>query len=134
MASLNSYHCAGCKERWFTREKFCDAPDYLCSSCRGKDETKYTAFNDMDPQFELLTDQNREDLSKCTQIEEMLLSPVIPIFTVYRKENGRVATSGFVANFQQDNVTVVNQIPRTIASLPLMFVKRGDQVIDETSK
>jgi hypothetical protein len=80
----------------------------------------------MEPEFENLTDLNREDLSECNQIEEMLLSPVIPIFTVYQYSQ----SSGFVAN----SITIVNQIPQTIASLPLMFVKRGDQVIDKTTK
>jgi len=134
MASLNSYHCSNCKERWFSDEDGCDASGFKCNFCRGTSGEKFAASNDMNPEFEKLTLQNRIDLANITQLEEMLLSPVIPLFTVYRKDNGRVATSGFVANFRQDNVTVVNQIPRTIASVPLMFVKRADQVIDETTK
>jgi hypothetical protein len=43
-------------------------------------------------------------------------------------------TSGFVANFRQDNVTVVDQIPRKVASLPLMFVRRAGEAIDENTK
>jgi hypothetical protein len=73
-------------------------------------------------------------LAACTQLEEMLLSPIIPLMTVIRKANGRVATSGFVANFRQENLKVVNQIPRKLESVPLVFVKRDGEEVGGRSK
>ena len=134
MKALNPYRCFNCKERWVTRELNCGNEFYKCSYCRGTESDKYTATNDMDPLFENLTDQNRIDLADCTQLEEMLLSPLIPIMTVIRKGNGRVATSGFVANFRQDNLTVVNQIPRKVGSVPLVFVKKDGEDVGPQSK
>jgi hypothetical protein len=64
----------------------------------------------------------------------MLLSPLIPLLTVIRKGNGRVATSGFVAIFRQDNITVVNQIPRQQASVLLVFVKREGEDVGPRAK
>jgi len=60
-------------------------------------------------------------------VEEMILSPVHPIMTVYRLKSGGNVSRGFVANFRQDSVTFIKQIPLTVDQLPLLVVRRVGQ-------
>ena len=57
-------------------------------------------------------------------MEEMLLSPVLPVMTVYRLKAGGNVSRGFVANLKQDSLKFIKQIPLTADQLPILVVWR----------
>lgn len=63
-------------------------------------------------------------LNDLTMAEEMLLSPILPTMSVLKTTNGRDVTRGFVANFVQDSLSFVQNIPRLAEDVPILIVKR----------
>jgi hypothetical protein len=81
MAAFELGKCIICKELWPTRAKDYGSLIYKCSVCK-KDPIKFSSANDMDPEFEKIPHEIRKLLSECTLVEEMLISPVIPVMKV----------------------------------------------------
>ena len=54
----------------------------------------------------------------------MLLSPVISIMSVFRLPSGGNVSRGYVANFKQDVVGFIREIPITVSQLPCRVIKR----------
>jgi len=61
-----------------------------------------------------------------TQIEEMLISPVIPMISIYRLPHGQYGYSGHVINLPQDVSGFVNSLPRHPSELDIILVKHPD--------
>lgn len=69
-----------------------------------------------------------EDL---TMLEEMLISPLIAIMSVFRLPGGQLVSRGFVANFSQDIQPIVNILPRLPKDLPVLILKKKKQLNQE---
>ena len=69
-----------------------------------------------------------EDL---TMIEEMLISPLLAIMSVFRLPGGQLVSRGFVANFSQEIQPIVNVLPRVPKDLPLLILKKKNQLNEE---
>ena len=53
----------------------------------------------MIPLLDELPLQIQKDFEEMTQIEEMLISPIVPIMSVYRLSGGQLVNSGYCASF-----------------------------------
>ena len=63
-----------------------------------------------------------KQLTRLTQVEEMLISRVCPIINVYRKHGGQRGYQGHVLNLPQDIQSFLNRLPSHVADLPVMVV------------
>ena len=50
-------------------------------------------------------------LESLTMIEEILISPLLAVMSVFRLPNGALINRGFVANFSQDISELTNILP-----------------------
>ena len=118
MSSLSFSHCSCCNES-FPSIKLTSSGS-VCSRCsRDKQEPKlYSAANNMDP------GSVPPALQGLTQVEEMLISPVMPIMSVYRLPLGQYGYSGHVVNLPQDVASFVHSLPRTPSQLDVVVVCR----------
>ena len=116
MSSLSYCHCSCCNES-FPSIKLTSG-DSACSRCsRDKQEPKlYSAANNMDP------GSVPPALQGLTQVEEMLISPVMPIMSVYQLPLGQYGYSGHVINLPQDVASFVHVC---LASLMLWLYTEG---------
>ncbi|EFX63780.1 hypothetical protein DAPPUDRAFT_267695 [Daphnia pulex] len=108
---LNQQHCLHCRELWPTRDAIVDP--YICCRCK-----KLTEFNPFGIQNDM------KHIRELTPIEEMLLSPVISIMSVFRLPTGGHVSRGYVANFKQDVAGFIREIPLTAAQLPCLVIRR----------
>lgn len=106
------YFCEKCQELWPTKNNKCDT----CCSFK----KKFTSENDMDPCLQDLPDDIKIVFDELTMVEEMLISPIIPIMSVYRLSGGQLISRGCVVNFKQDISEIVRELPRAIQDLPLV--------------
>ena len=60
-------------------------------------------------------------------IEEMLIALACPIMTVQRLKGGQIGFSGHVINMPQDIFEFARNLPRPVADLPILIVKRRDE-------
>ena len=118
MSSLSYCHCRCCNES-FPSLKLTSV-DSVCSRCsRDKQEPKlYSAANNMDPGSVPLA------LQGLTQVEEMLISPVMPIISVYQLPLGQYGYSGHVINLPQDVASFVCSLPHVPSQLDVVVVRR----------
>ena len=80
---------------------------------------KFSASNNMDP------GDVPEDLQGLTEIEEMLISRIFPVISVYCLRGGQYAYRGNVINFSQDVSEFVTRLPRIPSSLDVLIVRRN---------
>lgn len=66
----------------------------------------------------------RVALRSLTMVEEMLCSPILPIMSVFRLPNGTNLHRGHVANFPQDTLQLIRELPRLPQNLPFAVVRR----------
>ena len=74
-----------------------------------KDKILFSEANDMIPHIDKLPKQIQEAFEKLTMVEEMFVSPILAIMSVYRLPNGVLKHRGFVANFIH-NVNEITQV------------------------
>ena len=60
-------------------------------------------------------------------IEEMLISPILTIMSIFRLPGGQLVSRGYVANFSQDIAPLCRSLPRKTSEIPLLIVKKIDQ-------
>ena len=58
----------------------------------------------------------------------MLISPIIPMMSVYRLPHGQYGYSGHIINLPQDVSTFVNSLPRLPSDLDIIIVRKEDSV------
>lgn len=63
-------------------------------------------------------------LQGLTQVEEMLISPVMPIMSVYKLPLGQYGYSGHVINLPQDVASFVRSLPRVPSQLDLVIIRQ----------
>jgi hypothetical protein len=78
----------------------------------------------MIPLFDQLPNQIQKDLEEMTQIEEMLIAPIMPIMSVYRLSGGRLINSGYCASFSQDIQPICDQLPKLPKDISLIVVQK----------
>jgi hypothetical protein len=120
---LNQQHCLHCRELWPTRDAIVDP--YICSRC--KKLTEFNPFgiqNDMVLDFSSIPLAIQKQIRELTPIEEMLLSPVISIMSVFRLPTGGHVSRGYVANFKPDVAGFIREIPLTAEQLPCLVIRR----------
>ena len=64
-------------------------------------------------------------LQGLTQIEEMLISPILPMMSVYCLPHGQLGYSGHVINFPQDIGTLVTNLPRHPTNLDVVIIRKS---------
>ena len=63
-------------------------------------------------------------LQGLTQVEEMLISAVMPIMSVYRLPQGQCGYSGHVVNLHQDVASFSHSLPRLPSQLDVIVVRK----------
>ena len=59
-----------------------------------------------------------------TQVEEMLISSVIPMISLYRLPHGQYGYNGHVINLHQDVPSFINKLPRHPNDLDIIVVRQ----------
>ena len=81
----------------------------------------------MMPHIEQLPNDVKIALENLTMIEEMLISPLLAVMSIYRLPGGALISRGFCANFTQDLGELLHVLPRLPKDLPLLVLKKKDQ-------
>ena len=81
----------------------------------------------MVPNLEDIPLNTRIHLENLTMIEEMLISPILAIMSIYRLPEGALINRGFCANFTQDIQPLCHILPRLTKDLPILILKKKDQ-------
>jgi hypothetical protein len=119
LAELKPLFCNMCHELWPSREIFCTT----CSKHPGK----FTDENEMKPGLDYLPSHIKAHFEQLTMIEEMLISPIASIMSIFRLPGGQLLSRGYVANFSQDISQLCTELPRKTKEIPILIVKRMDQ-------
>ena len=64
-------------------------------------------------------------LQGLTQVEEILISAVMPMMSLYRLPLGQYGYSGYVVNLPQDVSTFVTSLPRLPSDIDVILVRKG---------
>ena len=59
-----------------------------------------------------------------TQVEEMLISRVLPVMTIYRLPHGQYGYSGRILNLPQDVSSFANNLPRPPTEVDVIIVRK----------
>ena len=59
-----------------------------------------------------------------TQVEEMLISAVLPIMSLYKLPHGQYGYSGHVINLPQDVASFASSLPRLPSELDVVIVRK----------
>jgi hypothetical protein len=81
----------------------------------------------MVPAFDELPNEIKIHFEQLTMIEEMLISPILAIMSVFRLPGGALINRGFCANFTQDIEPLCKTLPRLTKDLPVLILKKKDQ-------
>ena len=54
----------------------------------------------------------------------MLISKVLPIMSMYRLPHGQYGNGGHILNLPQDVTSLINNLPRSIATLDVIMVRK----------
>ncbi|KAK6987993.1 hypothetical protein R3P38DRAFT_2660964, partial [Favolaschia claudopus] len=107
--------CHRCLERWFDLK----VEDGECAKCRNKKNgNKFRQANKMDPGDVL------DFLPKLTQIEEILISPVHALVSLYQIRGGQFKYSGHCCNFARDIATFHNRVPLLPEECDIIIMRR----------
>lgn len=118
LASLDTPKCTTCLEKFPGMNMASRSAE--CVRC-SKDRTtpkRYSAANNMDP------GPVPSQLQNLTQVEEMLISAVLPIMTLYRLPQGQYGYSGHVVNLPQDISSFARTLPRHPQDLDVIVIRR----------
>jgi hypothetical protein len=119
ISNLKQFHCDNCNELWPNEKE-------ECQNCK-KDALKYSSENNMNPKFHELPFSIKSEFEKLTMIEEMLISPILTVMSVFRLPGGQLLSRGYVANFSQDISEMCKTLPRKTKEIPILIVKKTDQ-------
>ncbi len=77
---LKQFHCSNCKSMWPSEKP-------KCSTCSNNNK-KFSTVNNMVLNFEDLSAEVQLAFEQLTMIEEMFISPIQPIMSVFRLPSG----------------------------------------------
>jgi len=117
---LKQFYCHQCHESWPTSKN-------SCQTCARDKQKSMSKINDMIPLIDELPPQIQKDLEEMTQIEEMLISPIVPVMSVYRLSGGQLVNSGYCASFHQDIQPVTDQLPRLPSEVSIIIIQKKDK-------
>ena len=63
-------------------------------------------------------------LQGLTQVEEMLISAVLPIMSLYKLPHGQYVHSGHIINLPQDVTAFANSLPRLSNELDIIVIRK----------
>ena len=128
LANLEMSICDICLERSHTKKTQLQGTQRICTRCkRDKNTPKiYSSDNKMDP------GPVPTELLGLTQVEEMLISAVMPMMSIYRLPYGQYGYSGHVINFPQDVLSFARTLPRLPSQLDVVVVRK--QGVDQTHR
>ena len=81
----------------------------------------------MIPLLDELPLQIQKDFEEMTQIEEMLISPIVPIMSVYRLSGGQLVNSGYCASFAQDVQPICDTLPKLASEISLIVIQKKNK-------
>ena len=116
LANCSFYGCATCLES-FPALKVPRTSE--CAHCTRDRKKRFSHDNGMDP------GPIPPQLQGLTQVEEMLISAVIPMMSFYRLPLGQYGYSGHVVNLPQDVVTSLPRLPSGIHVDVILVCKEG---------
>ena len=119
MSEMKQFYFIECCELWPTNL-------LICQTCR-KNKNKYTAENTMMPSFDEIPLKIKKHFENLTMIEEMLISPILAVMSIFRLPGGQLLSRGYVANFSQDLSSILKSLPRKTSEIPILIVKKIDQ-------
>ena len=77
--------------------------------------------------LEDLPNDIKKNFENLTMVEEMLISPILAVMSVYRLRGGALFQKVFCANFAQDITEITKILPRLPKDLPIIILKKKDQ-------
>jgi hypothetical protein len=119
--SLNQFYCISCKESW---------PSYVtyCKKCQKSNI--YTAGNNMDPLIDIMPNHIKKVFESATFLEQLLISPIIPVMSVYRLSSGHLVNKGYCAAFVQNIQPICDMLPRIPKEVDLLLIKKKSEKIN----
>ena len=94
MSALKQFYCINCNQLW-------PSENQKCSNCK-KHCSKFTTSNDMNPEHDHLPSHIKKLFEELSMIEEMLISPILTIMSIFRLPGGQLVSRCYVSNFSQD--------------------------------
>jgi hypothetical protein len=113
---LKQYKCLNCSEMWPSILNYC----LQCSI----DPLKFSKQNDMVPEIDTIPIIIRSNLESLTMIEEILISPILSVMSVFRLPNGALISRVFIANLSQDIKEFTKILPRLPLDWPIIILKK----------
>ena len=115
MSNCDFLACSCCNESFPA-----DNPNSSCAHCvRDKHQPKlYSHDNNMDPGI------LPPELQGLSQIEQVLISAVVPMMSVYKLPHGQYGYSGHVLNLPQNVSSFAKQLPRLPSELDVVLVRK----------
>ena len=94
-----------------------------CTRCHNdsKQPKLYSLENNMDPGVVPI------ELRGLTQVEEMLISAVMPLMSVYRLPHGQYGYNGHVINLPQNVSSIATKLPRLPNDLDILIITKEGQ-------
>ena len=115
MASCVVYACSTCSERF---PQLTAPASTECAHCSRDSKKRFSSRNGMDP------GEVPPPLQSLTQVEEMLISAVMPMMSVYRLPLGQYGYRGHVINLPQDISSFATSLPWLPTDLDIIVVRK----------
>ena len=118
LSAFQFNHCSSCCESFPGLNVSASG---ICSRCSHDAHVPklYSDGNNMDP------GTVPPVLQGLTQVEEMLISSVIPMMSVYKLPHGQIGYGGHIINLPQDVSRFVSTLPRHPSDLDLIVVRKA---------
>ncbi len=116
---MKQFFCTECNE-------MCPTNIDSCQICK-KYNKKFTAYNTMQLSFDEVPLYIKKHFEQLTMIEEMLISPILAVMSIFRLPGGQLLSRGYVANFSQDLTPLLQSLPRKTCEIPILIVKKTNQ-------
>jgi len=123
------HYCQYYHERWYDlKGSYSESNIFECDLCKKTlaNETisvhLYSDENNMDPKLYLIYNH----LPKLNDIEEMFISRVYVVMSVYRLSKGNIGYKENVLNMQQDVQAVLTKLPQLLSDLPIFIARKSN--------
>ena len=112
-------HCSTCENRWFDLRTTTTAAQLReCRRCAKDPYKRFGRDHHMGP----ADPKDHPELQGLSALEELLISPIVPVASIYRLAQGQYGYRNHVLSFPMDVQRTVDQLPRDPRKLPLLIV------------